>query len=163
MRFNLPAGKVTHTIYLGSTPVLFVTDLRPGFPAAFATRQGVDASVWLQMYQPSRPDEWSVRHEGQMHAFGYVQASKAQRKFTACCPDFEYTVICESRRHVILYRPRHGSAEGLRKRNGPPVAVGKQNLITLDEDVGDILGVSTASNVVTILTETAVLHLQVQV
>ncbi|XP_017061635.1 nudC domain-containing protein 1 [Drosophila ficusphila] len=161
VRFNLISGGITHTIFLGSTPLLFSTTLRPGFPAAFATRQGVDASVWLQMYQPSRPDEWSVRHEGQLHAFGYVQASKEQRKFTACCPDLDFVVICESFRHVLVYRPRHDSAGGLRKRNGPPVTVGKQNLVTLEYDVGEILGMSTANNLITILTCHNLLHLQV--
>ncbi|XP_016985562.1 nudC domain-containing protein 1 [Drosophila rhopaloa] len=161
VRFNLTGGDITHTIFLGSTPLLFSATLRPGFPAAFATRQGVDASVWLQMYQPSRPDVWSVRHEGQLHAFGYVQASKEQRKFTACCPDLEYVVICESFRHVLVYRPRNDSAGGLRKRNGPPVTVGKQNLITLDNNAGEILGMSTANNLITILTNFALLHLQV--
>ncbi|XP_017016020.2 nudC domain-containing protein 1 [Drosophila takahashii] len=161
VRFNLSTGSITHTIFLGSTPLLFSATLRPGFPAAFATRQGVDASIWLQMHQPSRPDEWSVRHEGQLHAFGYVQASKEQRKFTGCCPELEYVAICESIRHVLVYRPRHDSAGGLRKRNGPPVTVGKQNLITLDYTVGEILGMSTASNVLTILTRHALLHLQV--
>ncbi|XP_017130565.1 nudC domain-containing protein 1 [Drosophila elegans] len=161
VRFNLPSGTITHTIFLGSTPLLFSATLRPGFPAAFATRQGVDASVWLQMYQPSRPDEWSVRHEGQLHAFGYVQASKEQRKFTVCCPDLEYVAICESQRHVLVYRPRHDSADGLRKRNGPPVTVGKQNLISLDYGIGEILGVTTANNLITILTNFNLIHLQV--
>ncbi|KAH8421380.1 hypothetical protein KR009_003666 [Drosophila setifemur] len=161
VRFNLSAGEITHTIFLGPTPPLFAATLRPGYPAAFATRHGVDAAVWLQMYQPSRPDEWTVRHEGQLHAFGYVQASKEQRKFTACCPDLEFVTICESHRHVLIYRPRHDTAGGLRKRNGPPVLVGKQSLVTLDEDVGEILGLTTASNLITILTEHALLHLQV--
>ncbi|KAH8343045.1 hypothetical protein KR059_004302 [Drosophila kikkawai] len=160
VRFNLPENKITHTIFLGSQPLLFVTNIRPGFPAAFATRQGVDASVWLQVYQPSRPDEWGVRHVGQLNAMGYVQASKENHKFTACCPEFEYSVICEGRRNVLVYHSRHESAEGLRKRNGPPVVVGKQNLITIDYEHGDILGVATASNVITILTEGALLHLQ---
>lgn len=161
VRFNLAAGGITHTIFMGSSPLLFNTTLRAGFPPAFATRQGVDASVWLQMYQPSRPDEWNVRHEGQLHAFGYVQASKEQRKYTVCCPDMEYVAICESYRHVLVYRARHDNAEGLRKRNGPPVVVGKQSLVTLDETVGDIIGVSTAPNLITILTEFSLLHLQV--
>ncbi|XP_017089126.2 nudC domain-containing protein 1 [Drosophila bipectinata] len=161
VRFNLPAGCITHTIFMGSTPLLFNTTLRAGFPPAFSTRQGVDAALWLQMYQPTRPDEWNVRHEGQLHAFGYVQASKAERKYTVCCPNMEFVAICESYRHVLVYRARHDNAEGLRRRNGPPVVVGKQSLVTLDETVGDIIGVSTAPNLITILTEYALLHLQV--
>ncbi|XP_017065853.1 nudC domain-containing protein 1-like [Drosophila eugracilis] len=161
VRFNLPSGSITHTIFLSSSPLLFTTTLRPGFPAAFATREGVDASIWLQMYQPTRPDEWSVRHEGQLHAFGYVLASKQQRKFTGCCPDLDYVVICESCRHVIIYRPHHDSASGLRKRNGPPVTLGKQSLITMPDHTGEILGMTTANNVITILSKKALLHLQV--
>ncbi|XP_043659024.1 nudC domain-containing protein 1 [Drosophila teissieri] len=161
VRFNLSSGNITHTIFLGSTPLVLTTTLRPGFPAAFATRQGVDASIWLQMYQPSRPDEWSVRHEGQLHAFGYVQASKVQRKFTACCPDLDYVVICDPVRHVLVYFPSHESAGGLRRRNGPPVSLGKQNLVTLGDNVDEILGITTANNVITVLSKHALLRLQV--
>jgi len=115
----------------------------------------------LQQFQPTRPDEWSVRHEGTLHAFGYVQASKEQRKFIDCCPDLDYAVICESYRHVFIYKPRNDSAGGLRNRNGPQVIIGKQNLVTLDPDVGEVLGLVTAPNVITILTQHAVLYLQV--
>ncbi|KAH8396083.1 hypothetical protein KR222_003085 [Zaprionus bogoriensis] len=161
VRFNLSEGAITHTIFLGATPPLFASSLRPGYPAAFATRQGVDASVWLQRYQPARPGEWSVRHEGNLHAFGYVQASKQQRKFIDCCPELEYAVIAESHRHVFVYKGRHDSAGGLRNRNGPQVVIGKQLLVTLEEDVGEVLGMATAPGVVTLLTAHAVLYLQV--
>ncbi|EDV45996.1 nudC domain-containing protein 1 [Drosophila erecta] len=161
VRFNLTSGSITHTIFLGSTPLVLTTTLRPGFPAAFATRQGVDASIWLQMYQPSRPDEWSVRHEGQLHAFAYVQASKVLRKFTACCPDLDYVAICDSVRHVLVYFPSHDSASGLRRRNGPAVSLGKQNLVTLGDNINEILGITTANNVITILSKHELLRLQV--
>ncbi|EDW82137.1 uncharacterized protein Dwil_GK25640 [Drosophila willistoni] len=161
VRFNLPTGGITHTIFLGPTPPLFSTSLRPGYPAAFATRQGVDASMWLQMYQPSKPDEWRVRHEGNLHAFAYVQASKEQRKFIDCCPDLDYAVICETHRHVFVYKSRYDSAGGLRKRNGPQVTIGKQSLITLDDNAGEVLGMTTATNVITILTQNGLMYLQV--
>ncbi|ALC49932.1 CG10347 [Drosophila busckii] len=159
VRFSLSDLNITHSIYLGATPPLFATSLRAGYPAAFATRQGVDAAVWLQLHQPSR--EWNVRHEGTLHAFGYVQASKTQRKFVDCCPDLDYAVICETHRHVFIYKPRYDSAGGLRNRNGPQVVIGKQSLVTLDENVGEVLGLVTASNVITVLTAHAVLYLQV--
>ncbi|KAH8362100.1 hypothetical protein KR200_008514 [Drosophila serrata] len=160
VRFNLPTNKITHTIFLAEQPLLFVTDVRPGFPPAFATREGVDASVWLQVYQPTRPDEWDVRHVGQLPALGYVQASKLNRKFTACCDEFKYCVICESRRNVLIYHSRHESAEGLRKRNGGPVVIGKQKVVNIEFEHGEIMGVAAASNVIIILTEYALMHLQ---
>ncbi|KAH8387708.1 hypothetical protein KR093_009004 [Drosophila rubida] len=161
VRFNLPKACVTHTIFLGATPPILCSTLRPGFPAAFATRHDIDAAIWLQQYQPARPDDWSVRHEGQLHAFGYVQASKEQRKFVDCCPQLDYAVICESYRHVFIYKPRNEAASGLRNRNGPPVVIGKQHLVTLPDDVGEVLGLVTAPKVIIILTAHAILYLQV--
>lgn len=124
-----------------------------------AIRQDVDAGLWLQQYNPSKPDDWSLRHEGNLHAFGYVQASKQQRKFVDCSPDLNYAIICESHRHVFLYKSNYDGADGLRNRNGPQVRIGKQHLITL-EDAGEVLGLATAEHVVTILTERYILHLQ---
>lgn len=157
----MTSGCITHTIFLGPPPLVLTTTLRPGFPAAFATRQGVDASIWLQMYQPSRPDEWSVRHEGQLHAFGYVQASKVVRKFTVCSPDLDYVAICDPVRYVLVYFPANNSADGLRRRNGPPVTLGKQKLITLGNEIDEILGITTANNLITVLSKKELIHLQV--
>ncbi|XP_053947753.1 nudC domain-containing protein 1 [Anastrepha ludens] len=158
-RYHLPTKSVTHVVLLGSSPPLFSTNLRPGFPNALAIRQDVDAGLWLQQYNPNKPEDWSLRHEGNLNAFGYVQASKQQRKFVDCSPDFNYALICESHRHIFLYKSNYDGAGGLRNRNGPQVRIGKQHLITL-EDTGEVLGLATAENVVTILSERCVLHLQ---
>ncbi|XP_023303289.2 nudC domain-containing protein 1 [Lucilia cuprina] len=160
-RFNLPTKTITHNIIMGSSPPLFSTSLRPGFPLAIATRQDVDCCLWLQQYNPSKPDEWSVRHEGNLHAFGYVQASKQQKKFMDCSPDLGYAIIAESYRHVFLYKTKYDTASGLRNRNGPQVSIGKQHLITL-EDAGEVLGLTTANSVATLLTEKCVLFLQME-
>lgn len=158
-RYHSLTKSVTHAVLFGSTPPIFSTILRPGFPNALAIRQDVDAGLWLQQYNPSKPDDWSLRHEGNLHAFGYVQASKQQRKFVDCSPDLNYAIICESHRHVFLYKSNYDGADGLRNRNGPQVRIGKQHLITL-EDAGEVLGLATAEHVVTILTERYILHLQ---
>lgn len=135
--------------------------VRPGFPAALVTRVDVDACVWLQQYKLPPDNDWTLRHEGNLHALGYIQASKQQKKFIDCAPDFGYSVICESQRHVFLYRAKYDTSNGLRKRYGPQVTLGKQQLITLQEDVGEVLGLVTANHVITILTEKSVLHLQI--
>lgn len=162
-RLSLESKEISHKIYLGNTPVLFSTVLRPGFPSAIVTRQDVDASVWLQniVHQPdgTEPD-WSLRHEGNLHAFGYVQASKQQKKFMDCSPDLGYSVICESHRHVFLYKAKYETADGLRNRSGPQVTVGKQHLVTL-EDTGEVLGLRTAEDFVMLLTEKCILYLQI--
>lgn len=160
IRYHLSTKTQTHSVLLGTMPPLFATSLRPGFPMALATRQDVDACLWLQQYNPAKPHEWSLRHEGNLHAFGYVQASKQQKKFMDCSPDLNYAVICESYRHIFLYKSNYDTAEGLRNRNGPQVTIGKQHLITL-EDSNEILGIATAPSVITLLTENCVLYLQI--
>ncbi|KAL5277749.1 NUDCD1 family protein [Megaselia abdita] len=162
-RLSLDSKETSHKIYLGNTPVLFSTILRPGFPAALVTRQDVDASVWLQniTHTPDAPSiDWSLRHEGNLHAFGYVQASKQQKKFMDCSPDLSYSVICESHRHVFLYKAKYETADGLRNRSGPQVTVGKQHLVTL-EDCGEVLGLRTAEDFAVLLTEKCILYLQI--
>ncbi|XP_004525905.1 nudC domain-containing protein 1 [Ceratitis capitata] len=158
-RYNMVTKSITHAVVLGSSPPIFSTNLRPGFPNAIAIRQDIDAGLWLQQYNPSKPDDWSLRHEGNLHAFGYVQASKQQRKFVECSPDLNYALICESHRHIFIYKSNYDGANGLRNRNGPQVKIGKQHLITL-EDVGEVLGLTTAEHLVTILTERYILYLQ---
>lgn len=156
---------MTHIIMLGSTPPLFNTVIRAGFPAAVVTRMDVDASVWMQGYkvcpESDPPNDWSLRHEGNLHALGYIQASKQQKKFIDCAPDFSYSIICESHRHIFLYRSKYQTTNNLRKRNGPQITIGKQQLITLEEDVGEVLGMVTANHVITLLTEKCILHLQI--
>ncbi|XP_073828175.1 nudC domain-containing protein 1-like [Musca autumnalis] len=159
-RYNLPTKTITHSVIMSSSPPLFATSLRPGFPLAVATRQDVDCSLWLQQFNPTKPDEWSLRHEGNLHAFAYVQASKQQKKFIDCSPDLGYAVISESHRHVFLYKSKYDTASGLRNRNGPQVTIGKQHLITL-EDAGEVLGLTTANSVATLLTEKCVLFVQI--
>ncbi|XP_055842350.1 nudC domain-containing protein 1 [Episyrphus balteatus] len=159
-RLHLGSKTATHQILLDNSPPLFSTNLRPGFPLALATRQDVDTCLWLQQYNPNKTSEWGFRHEGNLHAFGYVQASKQQKKFMDCAPDLSYAVICESHRHVFLYKSNNDTADGLRNRCGSQVSLGKQHLITL-EDTGEVLGISTHSCVITLLTEKCVLFLQI--
>ncbi|XP_055911028.1 nudC domain-containing protein 1 [Eupeodes corollae] len=159
-RLDLQLKNATHQILLDNSPPLFSTNLRPGFPPAIATRQDVDACLWLQQYNSNKTGEWGFRHEGNLHAFGYVQASKQQKKFMDCAPDLSYAVICESHRHVFLYKSNNDSADGLRNRCGSQVSLGKQHLITL-EDAGEVLGIATHSGVITLLTDKCVLFLQI--
>ncbi|XP_013104778.2 nudC domain-containing protein 1 [Stomoxys calcitrans] len=160
-RFNLPTKSITHSVIMGSNPPLFTTSLRPGFPLAIATRQDVDCSLWLQQYNVTKPDEWSLRHEGNLHAFGYIQASKQQKKFMDCSPDLGYAIISESHRHIFLYKSKYDTANGLRNRNGPQVTIGKQHLVTLD-DAGEVLGLCTANSTATLLTEKFIMFIQIE-
>lgn len=43
-------------------------------------------------------------HTGVMSAFGYIQASKRQKKFLTFTDNLQFAVIVEASRHVYLYR-----------------------------------------------------------
>ncbi|KFB38895.1 AGAP000648-PA-like protein [Anopheles sinensis] len=158
-RLATESHQVSHHISLGSVPPLFSVTLRAGQPAAIVLRQDVDACLW-QLQPQASPDACQMQHEGTLHAFGYVQASKRQQKFLACSPDFGYAVICESERRLFIYKGSYGGAgAGLRNRNGPQVSLGQQRLVSLD-DAGEILGICCEKEVTLLMTETALITLQ---
>lgn len=76
--------RVTHKANFGSNnAILFSIGLRANSPPAFALRSDVDACIWLPNVQTNQNGEINpqMRHEGTLNAFGYVQASKQQKKF----------------------------------------------------------------------------------
>ncbi|XP_065088501.1 nudC domain-containing protein 1 [Ochlerotatus camptorhynchus] len=154
-RLDDTSMETTHKVFLGGNVPLFRVMLRPGFPDALALRYDVDACLWLQQ----SGEDWSLRHEGTLHAFGYVQASKQQRKFMSCSPDVNYAVICEAQRHVFIYKGSYNSAGGLRNRNGPQVSIGQQKLVSL-EGSSEILGICCENDYTILLLETEILVLQ---
>jgi hypothetical protein len=103
-------------------------------------------------------DEWSLKHESTLHAFGYVQASKQGRKYLACSPDTNLSVISEANRHLFIYNKNYSSAKGLRNRNGPQMTVGQQKVVTLSND--EIIGIYVEDDIIIILTETSISCLQ---
>lgn len=157
-RFDNTSNETTHRIFLGGNAPLFRVMLRPGFPDAIALRNDVDACLWIQ--HPGT--DWFLRHEGTLHAFGYVQASKQQRKFMSCSPDVNYAVICEAQRHVFIYKGNYNTAGGLRNRNGPQVSIGQQKLVSLEGN-SEILGICCENDYTILLLEGEVLVLQLRI
>lgn len=113
-------------------------------------------------------NEFYLHHEINLHAFGYIQASKQQKKFTNCSLNFQYVVICESYRHIFIYKSNYGNDNELRNRNGPQITIGKQYVVTLtnnddnhSQNIGEILGMSITNNFVVLLTEKNIVYLQI--
>lgn len=155
-RFDRETHEITHRVYLGNNPPLFNVTLRPGYPSALVLRHDVDSCVWLQS---NISNNWTFKHEGTLNAFGYVQASKQQKKFVSCSPDLNYGIICEPERHVFIYKGNYNSASGLRKRTGPQVSIGQQKLVTLDS-TGEVLGIVAENDITILLTEKFVICMQ---
>lgn len=136
-------------------------------PPAFASRSDVDICVWLPLIATNPIDQnierlIHVRHEGTLNAIGYIQASKQQKKFMQCSPDFSYSIICEPNRHLFIYKSTYESANGLKNRSTNAKAnIGQQKLITLDE-TDEVLGILCENDVTILLTQNRVLCLQIK-
>lgn len=147
---------VSHQVYL-SCPPLFEVFTKPGFPASVALKHDVDACIWSQRL--STDGDWTMEHEDTIDAFSYVQASKQQKKFTACAPDTSYAVICEPERHIFIYKKAYEGAANLRNRSGHQVNIGQQKLVVL-ENTGEIIGISAEKDVILLLTTSHLICLQ---
>ena len=143
---------------LGSHQWLFNARSSADRPPSICLRHDVDGLVW----QPT--DETEVQkpcwdHIATFNAFGYVQASKRQRKFTSCSPNFSYVAISDSVRHVYIYWQPSPTMSPLRNRKtGREVsAVAKQQVVSL-ESTDPILGLQATNERLFILTS-AVMHI----
>jgi hypothetical protein len=77
-----------------------------------------------------------------------------------CSEDMNLSVICESSRHLFIYKNSYSTASGLRKRTGPQLQIGQQRVVSLDGAHGEIIGICVENEHVMLLTENAILCLQ---
>ena len=103
-------------------------------------RHDIDGVVWQPSYNETGELVWN--HISTFNAFGYVQASKQQKKFTICSPDFSYVAISDCVRHIYVYRQPAAILSPVRNRKtGETVgAIAKQQVVAL-ESVDNIDGV----------------------
>lgn len=92
-------------------------------------------------------------HTATFNAFGYVQASKINKKFEGCAANFSYAFVADCSRHVYIYRQPAGILSPLRNRKtGRNVtAIAKQQVVSLDT-TDDIHGVVATPERLFILT-----------
>ena len=121
---------------------LFNTLLSFDKPPAMCLRHDVDGFIW----QPEIPDTEnslpvSWLHVGTFNAFGYVQASKQQRKFSTCAPNLSFVAIADCTRHLYVYhRPKPVTTALHNRKTGQKVdAIARQQVVSL-ESSDEILG-----------------------
>ena len=143
--------EATHKVLINSHKILLTANLSPDLPPAIATRHDVDSCLW----QPcSDGFNFTIEHVGTLNAFGYVQASKQERKFSECAPDLSYTVVCESNRHLLIYRQNKTVTSGeLRHRSTGKrtKTIAQQQVLTLQD--GEVLGINATVKFLFVLTE----------
>lgn len=164
-RIDSVTDNVTHKVSLGSNQSLFHVHLRQGQPPALAVRHDVDVCLYQPTKVPTATtghSEWRLSHNGTLNAFGYVQASKQQKKYMKCSPDMSYAIICEAHRHVFVYKSVYGTASNLKNRKGGgKVSIGQQQLFTMEGGTDEIVGILVENDVTLLLTEKEIICLQI--
>ncbi|KAF7657727.1 hypothetical protein LDENG_00022900 [Lucifuga dentata] len=149
----------TQVVNLGSHQFLFTVDVNPSEMPCLCLRHDVDALVW----QP-RPDQPSNmwEHIATFNALGYVQASKRDKKFATCAPNFSYATLCECLRRAFIYRqPAPVDTVLFNRKQGSQVGqVAKQQVASLSSDK-PILGFRATSERLFILTSSNLFVLKV--
>ncbi|XP_073677570.1 nudC domain-containing protein 1 [Garra rufa] len=118
-------------VSLGSHQFLFSVHIDPSEMPAFCLRHDVDALLWQP--RPNQDNDiWE--HISTFNALGYVQASKRDKKFATCAPNFSYAALCECLRRVFIYRqPSPVDTVLFNRKQGRQVGqVAKQQVANLD-------------------------------
>lgn len=119
--------------------------------AAFVLRHDIDACLW----SPSTGDEWTLNHKGTLLAFGYVQVSKQQRKFSICSSNLSYSVICKRAQHVFIYRQNREimSGELWNRQSGLRIdMIAEQQVINIGDQ--EIINIYASERFLYLLNET---------
>ncbi|XP_060245464.1 nudC domain-containing protein 1 isoform X3 [Meriones unguiculatus] len=149
-RFDGNTLKTTHVVNLGSNQYLFSVTVDPKEMPCFCLRHDVDALLW-QPHSSKQDDMWE--HIATFNALGYVQASKRDKKFFACAPNYSYAALCECLRRVFIYRqPAPMSTVLYNRKEGRHVGqVAKQQVASLETN-DPILGFQATNERLFVLT-----------
>ncbi|XP_012970773.1 nudC domain-containing protein 1 isoform X1 [Mesocricetus auratus] len=149
-RFDGNTLKTTHVVNLGSNQYLFSVVVDPKEMPCFCLRHDVDALLW-QPHCSKQDDMWE--HIATFNALGYVQASKRDKKFFACAPNYSYAALCECLRRVFIYRqPTPMSTVLYNRKEGRHVGqVAKQQVASLETN-DPILGFQATNERLFVLT-----------
>ena len=138
-----------HQVNLGANQWLFNSAGSGGQPPGICLRHDVDGILWQPVHAAesgnSREVPWE--HVATFKAFGYVQASKQQKKYIVSAQDYSYVALCDCVKHVYVYRQSTPTLTPLRNRKtGRQVDhVSKQQLISL-ESTDSIKGVGATND-----------------
>ena len=130
---------------------LFNTLLSSDKLPAMCLRHDVDGFIWQPEIPEAKSSEFpkadnssprvSWQHVGTFNAFGYVQASKQQRKFSTCAPNLSFVAVADCARHLYVYhRPKPVATSLHNRKTGQKVAaIARQQVVSL-ESTDEILG-----------------------
>ncbi|UJR36092.1 hypothetical protein I4U23_028827 [Adineta vaga] len=152
VRFDGDTHRITHQALICNQILFTKLD-----PPLLCIRHDVDGLIW-QINSVTSNDQIPWNHEATLNAFGYVQASKQNRKFLSTPPDCSYALISDISSHLYLYKQYSpasnlpGSSLRNRKTGKLVESVAKQHMISL-ENRNEILGLLTTNERTYILTD----------
>ncbi|XP_014467548.1 PREDICTED: nudC domain-containing protein 1 [Dinoponera quadriceps] len=128
-RIDLSTRTTTHLARLGSNNhVLFTCERKHG--QVICLRHDHDACVWMTDDTCDDGTRWDMRHIHNFPGFGYVEASKTNKKFCVAPINGSYIAIAEHARHIFLYEKPDIEAK-----------TSKQRIIDLSYESSPIMGI----------------------
>lgn len=147
-RIDLVEEKNTHVAMLGaSNHVLFTCKTKSG--QAICLRHDNDGCMWVTGEVDDT--KWNMEHYYTFPGFGYVEASKSNKKFCVSPTDGSYVAILEHTRYIFLY-----------KRPEPNVQVGKQWIVDLGTETRPIMGTVATNKYLIVLTKNKLYRLNIR-
>lgn len=147
LRVDLVEQTNTHLAMLGtSNHVLYTYKTKNG--QAICLRHNNDGFLWIT--DQVNGNKWNIKHYYTFPGFGYVEASKSNKKFCVSPTDGSYVAILEHTRYIFLY-----------KRPELNVQIGKQWIIDLDSETYPIMGAVATNKYLIILTKNKLYRLNI--
>jgi len=134
-RINGNTHEETHKCNISDNKYLFDTKIDASKCSAICLRHDVDGVLW-QAHQLTRAasTKW-LTHEFTFMAFGYVQASKTQKKYCGTPPNCSYVCIVDSNKHVYIYKQEKIENQLKNRKSGKLITnIAQQYLISLDSE-----------------------------
>lgn len=146
-RVHLAPQENTHLAMLGaSNHVLFTYKTKSG--QAICLRHDNDGCLWVT----GQADDikWDMEHCYTFPGFGYVEASKSNKKFCVSPVDGSYVAILEHTRYIFLY-----------KRPELTDRVGKQWIVDLGNETCPVMGAAATNKYLIVLTKNKLCRLHI--
>ena len=146
-RIHLAPQENTHLAMLGaSNHVLFTYKTKSG--QAICLRHDNDGCLWITGQADDA--KWDMEHCYTFPGFGYVEASKSNKKFCVSPVDGSYVAILEHTRYIFLY-----------KRPELTDRVGKQWIVDLGTETCPVMGAAATNKYLIVLTKNKLCRLHI--
>ncbi|XP_076294331.1 nudC domain-containing protein 1 isoform X1 [Lasioglossum baleicum] len=144
-RIDLVTQKNTYLAMLGTNNhVLFTYKTKSG--QAICLRHDNDSCLWVS--GEADDTKWDIEHYYTFPGFGYVEASKSNKKFCVSPDNGSYVAILEHTRYIFLYKRPELTAQ-----------VEKQWIVDLGTDSLPIMGATATNKYLIVLTKNKIYRL----